>query len=711
MTNGEITKPGNNSGTDSNSNSTVEFSKEAPARVKATKSYYENYIAVSWDKVTGADYYTIEKSEKDSSAIATASDVWSTIGETVTGTSYKDDSASLAINKYYSYRVTAHTYSGETGAASDVSVGTLLASPESLSASKGTSESAIIVSWTQMPYVESYEVYKAEISSVTGLKSELVDTLNSDEDEDTLVYSYNIDPAKEKGKELYFAVVGVGPTGEKATISNSRSGYTLVPGAPGKPSVSVSKGESNSTVSVHFKAAGDDSEYTYVIKRISAGSAESIVFSTEFDDISTLSTDENGNYVFEDSTVNPNIEYTYSVTAENAIGISEAGIETGYLLSPVQKIELVANKDKMGYEISVRLPLGADDSERTIPYTYTVSGTTQGGDSIGTETFSEEEFAQYVETKVFGVYSKEEYTAEKGKEEILCINVVVSNGKDSAASVSSNTISPPEIKSVTASEYNKPFDSDVANSNGVYPVYVSWTWKVNPNAVQTLIRKGSDGSELVIENAGANSYSDNSGTVPFVTYTYKLKATDIFGREFGNYVSSNAGYGALSASIFIDIFESVSLKPWDTSRQKYLPDEYKSYWTSSKIATLVGYGNSSSLSTQMKALDSAEDKDHYRDSKITYNASTEGVGGQIYFTYLNFGENANFYMTGNYEMHVNSSGTGSCASSTNGFEVYGMYPASISLSKISIEKKAFTGKYVITFNYKNGTGKGEVEAK
>lgn len=702
MTNGEITKPGNNSGTDSNSNSTVEFSKEAPARVKATKSYYENYIAVSWDKVTGADYYTIEKSEKDNSAIATASDVWSTIGETVTGTSYKDDSASLAINKYYSYRVTAHTYSGESGAASDVSVGTLLASPESLSASKGTSESAIIVSWTQMPYVESYEVYKAEISSVTGLKSELVDTLNSDEAEDTLVYSYNIDPAKENGKELYFAVVGVGPTGEKATISNSRSGYTLVPGAPGKPSVSVSKGESNSTVSVHFKAAGDDSEYTYVIKRTSAGSAESIVFSTEYDDISTLSTDENGNYVFEDSTVNPNIEYTYSVTAENTIGISEAGIDYGYIISTVKNLSLVANKDKFGYDISYALPVGASDSERTTAYTYVVTRTLKNGTICDPEEYTEAEFKSW---NTF--ISVEKNPTDEGIE-VRNVSIYVRNADGvESAKATSNSIKdlPAPIDSITATSFAKPLDGDVANSSGVYPVHVKWTTSATSN--QTITRTGSDGT---VKTFTAKGSFDDTTTSPLVIYDYYIDTTDELGRTLGEIKHASNSYGAVTPSVFIDIFESVGLKPWE--RQSYVPEEYKSYWKKSRIATLVGYGNASDLSTQTKALDSAEDKDHYRDSKITYSASMEGIGGQIYFTYSTFGENANFYITGNYEMHVNASGTGSAKSTTNGFNVLGMYKGHISLEKMSVKNKAFSGTYVFSLEYSDGAVSGyEVAAK
>lgn len=704
MTNGEITKPGNNTGSDTSGSSTAAFSKEAPTGVNATKSYYENYIAISWNKVTGADYYTLEKSERDNSDIATASDVWTTIGQTVTDTSYKDESASLAVNKYYSYRVTAHTYTGDVGATSDISVGTLLASPETLSATKGTSESAIVVSWTQMPYVESYEVYKSDISSITGLKSELVDTLNADEDEAVRYYSYVIDPAKEKGRELYFAVVGVGPTGEKATISFSRSGYTLVPGAPSKPAVSVSKGEKSDSVDVHFKASGDDSEFAYVIKRTSAGSAESIVFSTEYNDISTLSKDENGNYIFEDTEVKPNVEYTYSVTAQNDIGISQAGIDYGYVISTVKNLSLVANKDRFGYDISYTLPVGASDSARTASYTYVVTRTLKNGTRCEDEVYTEDEFKSF---DAFISVDKNP-TIDSEKNEVAKIEIYVENadGIESAVAAS-NTIKslPLPVTEIKATSFDKPLDGDSANSSGVYPVHVNWTTEATTS--QTITRSGSDGS---VKTFSAKDSFDDTTTSPLVIYDYYIDTTDELGRTLGEVKHASNSYGAVTPSVFIDIFESAGLKPWE--RQSYVPEEYKQYWKKSRIATLVGYGNASDLSTQTKALDSAEDKDHYRDSKITYSASMEGIGGQIYFTYSSFGENANFYINGNYEMHVNASGTGSAKSSTNGLDILGMYKGHISLEKISVKNKAFTGTYVFSIDYSNGSVSGyEVDAK
>ncbi len=698
MTNGEITKPDKGS---SSTTETVEFSTDAPTGLNATKSYYSDYISLRWDSVAGADYYTIEKAVKSESTAATDEDVWTEVGETITKTSYKDK-ASLSANKYYNYRVTAHTYEGLSGNTSDVAVGTILASPEELSATKGTSETTIILNWTQMPYVDSYEIYKSENSSITGLKSELLDTVSADDANTVIYYSYLINQDKEKGKELYFSIIGVAPTGEKATISVSRSGYTLVPGSPGKPEVSVTKGSSHSSILVYFKSSGSNSDkYKYVIKRSYKGSAEQIVFSTEFTAITELET-EDGYYIFEDTDVKENVEYTYTITAENDIGISEAGYDYGYIVSTVSSLSLVADKNKFGYNITYTLPVGALDENRTTEYTYHVTRTRKDGTVLDTEDYTEKEFAS------FNSFISVEKNITDDSSEVCKVEIYVTNtegGKSEAAT--SNTLSRLQlpITSITATSYNKPLAGDSPNSKGVYPVHVSWTTEAT--GAQTITRVGSDGTKTTFSASGS---FDDTTTAPLVIYDYYIDTSDELGRTLGEIKHATNSYAAVTPQVFIDIFESAGLKPWE--KQSYVPDEYKSYWKSSKIATLVGYGNASDLSTQMKALDSASDNDHYRGGKITYNASTEGIGGQIYFTYSNFGESSQFYITGNYEMHVDSSGTGSTKSTTGGFTVNGMYKGLVSLDKMSVKNKAFSGTYVISLYYSDGTVGGlEVGAK
>ena len=72
-----------------------------------------------------------------------------------------------------------------------------------------------------------------------------------------------------------------------------------------------------------------------------------------------------------------------------------------------------------------------------------------------------------------------------------------------------------------------------------------------------------------------------------------------------------------------------------------------------------------------------------------YSDLKEGAEGAIYFTYSSL----NLYLNASYEMHVNASGSGSASSSTGGLTICGIYPALISLEKISVSNKAFKGFY------------------
>ena len=704
MTNGEVTEPGGNG---SSSSSSTRFSTAAPRSVNATKSYYTDSIVVRWSAVEGADYYTVEKtSHKESEAPDNA--IWNMLPETIeNGTSYIDKQ-DLERNMYYSYRITAHTYEGKTGKTSSVSTGTILSSPINLDASKGESPTSITVKWEQMPNVESYKIYKSTIESISGLEGEYVNTINASDKSVENFYSYDVNES-EKGAELYFAIKGVGPTGEEAQISGSRYGYTLVQGAPVTPEVIASKGNSTDSVTVKFRANNDDGNYKYIIKRSNPGSTERNIFNNLEEGSSDVlpQKDEFGFYIIEDGDVRQNIEYTYSVIAINDIGMSKAGVATGYLLSPVENLALVADKENMGYKLSFDLPVGADDKDRSVSYEYEIvkefkNKTTEN------ETVAESDIGSYI-NKFFKVGAMPTKETELTEIKSVSITVKNSDGKQSSTS-NSNIISmlSDPIDSISATSFDKPLQSDVANSKGVYPVHVKWTTQSTKE--QTLTRVGSDGTSVTF--TVNNGFFDDASTEPLVIYDYYIDTSDELGRTLGGEVKhAKNSYAAITPEVFVDMFESLSLKPWE--KQGYVPKDYRSYWKNSKIARLVGYGNASDLGTQMKALDTAEDKDHYHsDSKITYSAAMEGVGGQIYFTYKNFGESQNFYTTGNYEMHVNASGTGSASSNTGGFQVSGMYPGHVKLDKISVSGKAFKGAYVFSIEYRNSVSENyEVAVK
>lgn len=699
MTNGEITQPGTGS---SSSGERSDFSGSAPRSVNATKSYYADRIIVTWSSVEGADYYTIERAMHDSPSVS-ANAEWKRLDETVTECHYTD-TFGLCTGRYYSYRITAHSFEGEEGEVSAASTGTILSSPSTISVSKGTSSATIDIEWEQMPNVESYRIYKSDQMAISGLDVEHIATVQAN-DSGYNGFSYSIDQSKEMGKELYFAIEGVGPTGERADISLPRSGYTFIPGAPLAPEIaSITKGDSLDSISIRFRSNG--SGVKYIVKKHFPGSSESIFFSEDYGNV-LPEPDAEGFYTLVDSDVMQNTEYTYSVIAYNELGFSQASVAVGYLLSPARDARLVAaeRNGSIGYELEFAMPAGGSDSSRSLDYIYIIDVYEKSGDrseawSIETDDLSSCDFFYPVSRDV---------DSESEKREARYAEIKVKAGVNVSQPVRTNQIGDLQqpVYSITATRNDRPLDGESPNINGVYPVTVRW--ESDYSGERNLIRTGSDGSTRTFRIASGNEFRDDTCDI-LVKYDYCFDTSDEFGRTLGSIQHAEGSYASISDQAFIDLFESLSLKPWEN--QAYVPAEYRQYWKKSRIATLVGYGNASDLNTQMKALDSTSDHDHFRNGEVTYSAAMEGVGGQIYFTYKDFGESRFFYINGNYEMHVNASGTGSAASNTGGFDVRGMYPGHVGLESISVSKKAFTGSYTVRYEYGSGeTRDFMVEAK
>ena len=708
INNGEITMPSENAGNSvtvpgggstggGSSAGSVELS--APTRVNATKSFYADRINITWSAVSGADYYTIERAEHESETL-TGLEQWTPVQQSMNGTAYMD-SRDLKPSMYYSYKVTAHTVFGDVSPSSAVSTGTILAYPEQVTVSQGESETEIYILWDQMPYVDSYEIYMTTGDTISGVSSEKKATVAARSGTQN-GFAYQIDPNREAGKELAFGIRSVGQTGNASEISSPRVGYTRVPGAPAQPqldaSTGITKGTDTAAITLRFKVDGEDPDF--LIRKSSPGSSEIVVVDTTLSEAEkdkvTLNSD--GEYEFRDVAVGSNIEYTYSVIAKNDLGMSQAASAKGYLLSPVTNVTLtpVNTDSRLGYELTYKLPVGSDDPDRPVGYEYEVVLIAKDGSTISQTTYGQDDIGSM---ETFFEFDRD-VTPEEERGELRSVKITVSNteGK-SASSTSSNSIAdiPEAIDSLTATSNARPLSSDIANSKGVYPVHIKWTTKSGASGL-TLYRKAEDGTVVSFKVSGG-AY-DDTATDPLVKYEYWIESRDELGRTFGEPHAKDS-YGAVTLTVFKDIFESVSLKPWE--KQNYVPADYRTWWKNTKIATLVGYGNASDLATQMKALDDASANDHYRNGLIEYSADTEGFGGQIYFTYTNFGESANMWVNGRYEMHVDSGGNGSAASGSNGFDVYGMYPGHIGLGNIRVASKAFAGSYTIRYDYGDGS--------
>ena len=701
MNNGEIRIPDSSGGASDNGGGSgsdpIELS--APTGINATKSYFSDSIRISWSAVDGADYYTIEKTSHDSEAL-TGLETWQQIQSSVNGTNFLDNSSELSANTYYSYRITAHTYEGISSPASVTATGTILASPDTISATQGSSETGITVEWTQMPYVNSYIVYKSANGTITGADSERVAVVGST-GSGSISYTYSIDQDREAGDELTFAVQSVGETGERAALSNTATGYTLIPGAPVKPEItSITKGSSTNSITIEF--ASSVSDVDFVIRKSYTGGSEEVVVDTSLDQWNKLTQISGNTYQFVDTSVIRNVEYRYSVTTKNDIGLSEAATSTAYLLSPVSNVVLTAvNSDtQFGYILTYKLPVGADDEERTTPYKYELVKTLKDG--------TEEAPEYYDDASVENViYYPFEYdvTEEEELKELRSVVITVVADELRSSSVSSNSIPdiPDIVTNVTASKNVDP-GKNVPNANGVYPVEIKWN-QTSDDATLVLYAKelSGDVSSRVISSDNG-TYLDDS-TSPLEQFKYWIVAQDELGRSKGESEKTDYGYGAVTLETFKVLFESLSLKPWDV--QTYVPDEYKSWWKNiSAVGAKVAAGSSSD---PFAALGSASDSDHFNGGSVSYNAKVGGNGAIITFTYSGFGEDPNWRMTGSYSMNVSSSGNGDASSS--GFTVEGMYTGTFKLGTIVVSSKDFSGKYDVSYVFSDGSvSEGEVEA-
>lgn len=713
LNNGEVLTPSSaTTSDDSYVSNSVSFNTEAPNNVTASPSFFTDKIIIRWNDVSGADYYTLERAEHLSDSVP-ENVIWTPIQESIFSNVYTDKS-NLKTSVYYSYRVTAHTLDGMYGDYSEVATGTLLASPDVFEASKGTYSQEISLNWQQMPNVYTYNIYKSNYDNTTGSENELIAQVNSNSTTGTNRYSYVVTD-EEKGRQLYFVIKSVGETNVLAQATNPRLGYTKVIGAPLKPEiVSVTKGTTTSKIEIEVDVSNCATEdVSFIVSKSINNGKESVIYNSEnASNLASLEKLENGNYLITDQYVLENIEYKYSIILFNSIGKSEASVVSGYVLSPVQSLSLVPFKTNtdMGYELKGIWPVGFNDVERKnsgITYYYDIIQYLKNGEIVDIGLVDEEEFFSNPDYSVFKV------DKDPREDEISYIAIALVSKKALSdrelsrtngfitTNILSKLVSPvKELKIVSNCE---PLPEDSPNQYGIYPLHIYFDIDSSQgldSKEYNLVKIGTDGtvrkitlSPSLYERVGNTvKYTDLTITNPLVRYTYYIDTSDELGRTLGEELKVRTDcYPTITLSVYADIFGSLSLKPWDLPQ--YVPAEYKTYWKNCRIATLVGYGNASDLSTQTKALESATDYDHYRGGSVYYNAKLNGVRGSIDFAYDNFGESEYFYTTGNYHMDVSASGDGTCTTSSNGFDIKGNFPGHIGLEDIQVKSKGFSGNY------------------
>lgn len=725
----------------------VTFSGAAPAFVKASKATSASAVTVSWYSVEGAEYYEIARADS-------ADGTYAILPET-SSTTTLIDTYSLEKGKQYWYKVRGRTYN-RTGEWSRVTRGSLLSITKP-SASKGTYSGRIELTWDEVPDVYGYAIYENN-QPYFNTSMEPVDTIHAT-GQDTALYRYEVSD-EEAGESLYFAIRAISNNGStQSDISVNTMGYSLVMGAPTKPEdVTAEQGVSPASSgknSIKLKWKKDDYNYDYLIYRSAASTSDLRIYPSSSSVVASKDglTVEDGYYIYTDNnSVTEGTRYTYTIIAAydpdgsgTYVKGSPATVD-GYLLSNPTDAKISLSRGTSGepvQTITFTQPVGLDTQAARNAHAgwqYIIKASSIDGYST--------------DTTYQNIGSDDTFTWSYTGSTYQVFSVGVTNGSKETSPVSGLMVDAPGMPDGFSVSANEWASGMTANDHGIYPIRISWNgsniisqYQIQRYAEGATINDDSipletltytvdsdmdvEGTRLTVDDAFASADAGEK-------YTYRVRCTDILGKT-GKWSATVTGYGAITPKRLIHFWYIYAFKPFDSTTNGYLPASItnsfyrdfnlRSYWSPSNDGTIgwmVAQGKRSSLSDQMAALGSDTMACHYAHGRhkgsdhtsdgnnedttnfgtVYYTASTEGVGGQIYFTYSDFGELPWMYTSGKYEMHVDASGTGSAKSS--GLSVKGMYPATVLLSNISVKSKDFVGNFVVVMS--DGQPNGSVDS-
>lgn len=689
-----------------NANASRLFIGEKPENISVTKSRFADEIVISWDMVSGADYYEIFKSEyQEGDDLTNLS--WTRLTNTIVNTTYYSDK-DVEDGCYYAYRVRARSfiYRDTLGSFSDIETGWTLSPPLSVEASQGESTTAINITWSPVSSVRGYKVYWSD----TGYDGTWNAVSSSILPSTATSYSFAPDSTY-YGKTLYFHVTTVANGNNESESSIRRQGYTHVEGAPTAPeNLSATKGENTSSITLTWtEMAPNEGSYDWEIYRRAGNESETLIYSTARGDDQPAVEGGLMSYVDENN-LSAGIVYTYTVMAigeiENSDGSKQSvnGLPStieGYLLSPPTVIEQARINDSAdGFIFTFSSPLG-DDGTKTLK--YNVYAKVNSSDNFSSSPIISGD-----------LNGSESYTIEipyqSGGNEYFDIRVQYGDLESVGyASLNGNLYVPRPIKARGYSASDNLYLDNMNAEDGQYPILlqldkdsnaISYTvkvWTADPLSAEESAdfeyeispSESDDGETYVITIDREATPSVGS------LYYYAVKGKDRLNRE-GEWSNIDSGYSAITGSELIKHMQVFCLKPWEYIGTELLGNELSTKWRNSAIYSYVSQAG-------MGSLGSAEESGN-ASGRMTYNASySPPASGSVSFSYTNFGEKDYMQINGNYNMNVSLSGSGSC---NGGITISGMYNATIGFTNISVSSQKFVGTYTVT--QQNGHSSEEV---
>jgi len=255
-----------------------------PGSVSATDGTWTATVAVSWDSVSGANYYHVYRSTSSSGTKKPKGD-WQS------DELYSDTSASPSATYYYWVAAATDSSGSRSSGYSSSDTGwRKLSPPTGVSATDGTSTSNVAVSWDTVGGASHYHVYRSTSSG--GDKESLGDWQSSRTYDDT--------PATPGTTYYYWIKAATNSSGGRESgFSSSNTGWQKLSAPTG---VSATDGTSTGNVAVSWGSVSGASYYQ-VYRSTSSGGGKSPRTGWQSDQS------------YNDTSVTPGVTYYYWVKA------------------------------------------------------------------------------------------------------------------------------------------------------------------------------------------------------------------------------------------------------------------------------------------------------------------------------------------------------------------------------------------------------------
>ncbi len=704
---------------------TLSFTGEAPNYVSATRATYSDKIVITWNKVTGADFYEIYRKMDDDTS------TWKKLPtNAVDTTSYEDTDVTAGIT--YMYKVRARSFSNlyVDSEISETVYGNILSAPIDFTVAQGESSKQIDISWSTVENVKGYKIYWSTTGYGGTWNVAIPDGMQSVD----YTYSSNMStsafvPERQyRGTSIYFYIVSISSSGVESNPSVQRIGYTFVEGAPSAPkNFTASRGESTSEITLSWDSMHPgnnvNENYAWNIYRSANGDSETLIYSSEED--GELPDEADGRMSYTDKTsLKAGVEYTYKiiaigeVTQDDGSTIKANGKPSsarGFLLSPPTEIVSMNTTDN-GFEFVFKDALGAEENP---DWSYSVLGRASDSDSwtllSDYQLISVNSSGEYKITTVYNANGTDEE-----KFEYFTVRTNASVGKwsrryDEVVNKKGFYVARPQSPESFNASDNYVFSGVSATGAGLYPVSLTLSSSTTAVTFDVRIWTGEVKSaqaagytelkDLIPERYDSNTYILKLSTTTGIgtKYYFAVRGKDSLGRE-GDWSKIDSGYSAITGNLLIKYMSIYCFKPWEHIDTKYLTKDYYPYsydintkWKNSKIYAKIKQAGTGSLS------DGITEESYFNNGTIKYSAVVQGVGGRVSFNYNNFGEVEYMSTSGSYTMVVSMSGDGTA---TGSLTIKGWYPAKIGMDNISVKSQAFSGTYTVTQS--NGLGAEEV---